>query len=201
MYTFLKRFLDLMLAAMCLFLFAPIFAIIALLIKQESEGPILYKQLRLGKDGIEFYHYRFRTLKIFKLNDISKLVNKKISSDPRVTRIGRLLRITSLDNLPSLLNILKGDMSFVGPCPVLAYESRQYPDLAKERLKCKPGLTGLWQVYGKKDIDYEEMIRMDIEYVRKQSILLDLKILIKTPFVTFDMVRPKETEKGNATDK
>jgi lipopolysaccharide/colanic/teichoic acid biosynthesis glycosyltransferase len=185
MYNFLKRFLDIVLVIIGLVLISPAIVIIAILIKLDSKGPVFYRQLRIGKDGKTFYLYTFRTMAV---------------DAPKFIKIGKVLRQTGLTHLPNLINVLSGEMSFVGPSPVLPFEYEKYKDWEKERQRSKPGMTGYWQVY-RKENTFEEMIRMDSEYVKKQSILLDLKIFLKTPFVVFDIVRPKETETDNSGDK
>jgi lipopolysaccharide/colanic/teichoic acid biosynthesis glycosyltransferase len=203
-FFFCKRFLDLALATIFLLLLFPLMLLIAVLIKLDSAGPVIFVQKRVGgrrrsSGGViweirTFPFYKFRSM----VKDADPALHKeyiqafvegrtekseadeakfKLTGDPRITRVGRLLRRTSLDELPQLLNVIKGEMSLVGPRPVPTYEVAQYQDSHSERLACLPGMTGLWQVKGRCQVPFEEMIRMDIEYVRNQSLWLDLKVL------------------------
>ncbi len=199
MYNILKRSLDLVLSTVGIVLYMPLFIVISICIKMTSKGPILFSQARLGKDAVPFEYYKFRTMyadsdcrndKEFvknlidgKYGEIGKNTVFKIKNDTRITPIGRFLRKTSLDELPQFFNVLKGEMSLVGPRPPIPYEYERYDEWHKERLKVKPGITGLWQIYGRSSTTFDEMVRIDIEYSREKSILLDLKILMMTPLV------------------
>ncbi len=200
----LKRCLDITgaIAAMCLM--GPLMLVVALVIALTSRGPIIFKQMRLGKGGVPFTFYKFRSMvtnsddgihrefveKLIKgvQNDDAagqgKTALYKLHADPRVTRIGRLIRKTSIDELPQLFNVLKGDMSLVGPRPPLAYEAAQYESWHLRRiLAIKPGITGLWQVEGRSKVTFNEMVRMDLRYLRESSLMLDIKLLLKTVLV------------------
>jgi len=153
------------------------------LIRLDSTGPIFFKQERVGKDGELFIIYKFRTMVENAENKGSgyRVKNK----DPRITRVGSFLRKTSLDELPQLINVLKGNMSLVGPRPTLAFQVKDYNEYQKQRLKVKPGITGLAQVNGRASLDWEERIKYDIRYIKNRSFILDLKIIFKTFVVLF----------------
>ena len=183
-----KNGIDLVLACALLVLTAPLFALIALLIKTTSKGPIIFKQVRCGLGGREFVFYKFRSMvenaeatrsRLQHLNEMSGPVFK-IGKDPRCTPVGRVLRKFSLDELPQLINILKGDMSFVGPRPPLPREVENYLRWQRRRLRMKPGLTCLWQVRGRNEIDFDEWMKLDLQYIDNWSLLLDVKIALKT---------------------
>ena len=193
----LKRSIDVAGSLAALLALSPLFAIIAALIKLTSQGPVFFKQKRVGQFGEEFTCFKFRSM--YLNNDpaihqeyIRNLINKKvddsdgmfkIKNDPRVTPIGRLIRKTSLDELPQFINVLKGDMSLVGPRPPIRYEVENYSLWHRRRIMgARPGITGEWQVYGRSRTTFDEMVRMDLHYIRNQSLWLDLKILFKTPF-------------------
>lgn len=164
----------------------PLFIIVAILIKIDSEGPVFYKQLRLGLNGKAFIMYKFRTMYI----GAEKEGVYDLKGDKRVTKIGRILRLTSIDELPQLINILKGEMSLIGPRPPLTfhpYAFEDYPVPQKKRFMVLPGITGLAQIHGRKDLDWDTRIKYDIEYVDNVSFLLDLKILILSILKVFTM--------------
>jgi len=195
----LKRALDVTLSGLAIILLSPVLAMIALLVKRSSPGPVLFVQERIGKNGVPFRFYKFRTM-VHNSDDAihrqfaamfinggdepeeSQASNKvfKLTNDPRVTRIGRWLRKTSMDELPQLFNILKGEMSIVGPRPPIAYELDHYSPWHHERLRVTPGLTGLWQVSGRSNVPFEEMVRLDIHYINTWNLLEDLRIILKT---------------------
>lgn len=196
---FVKRASDLLIAAMALALLAPLWLLIALLIKLDSRGPIFYKQERVGMDGRVFLFYKFRSMregsddarhrefqrKYIKGEAESNLGDEerpayKLRGDERVTRLGRILRKTSLDELPQLFNVVRGDMSVVGPRPPIPYEVESYELWHRKRLDMKPGITGLWQVSGRNRLPFDEMVRMDLYYIENWSLLLDLKIVLQT---------------------
>ena len=188
-----KRSIDLICSLIGLILSFPIFLLIALFIKYDSPGPVLFRQRRCGKGGKEFWMIKFRTMatdaekkqkELLAQNDVDGPVFK-LYNDPRVTRIGRFLRKTSLDELPQLLNVLRGEMSLVGPRPLMMREMKYSPAWRDMRLRVKPGVTGLWQLRGRSRPGFHEWIRQDIEYVKKQSFFLDIKILLKTALVVF----------------
>ena len=164
------------------------FPFIALAIKSGSRGPVLFKQRRVGKEGREFTSYKFRTMVddaekqlkgLRKKNEASGPVFK-IKNDPRITKVGRFLRKTSLDEVPQFWNVLKGDMSLVGPRPPLPSEVKQYDRTERRRLTVKPGITGPWQVSGRSDVSFDEWVKLDLYYIQNWSLLLDLTILLKT---------------------
>lgn len=222
-----KQTLDYTIAAAVLALTAPLFLLIAVLVKINSRGPILFTQKRVGRDGRVFHFYKFRTMRHdsddsahreFSRNFIRGHGNEfdgmgretvsgngngngngngagpellpvdqaetgsvyKLTTDPRVTRVGRFLRRTSLDELPQLVNVLRGDMSLVGPRPPIVYELEHYQDWHKRRLQIKPGITGLWQVSGRSSVPFDEMVQLDLYYIEHRSTLLDLWIMART---------------------
>jgi len=185
---FFKRFLDVLSSMLIISFSLPFFLFLCLLIYLDSPGPILYSHLRKGYRGKVFSFYKFRTMvkdadeKLEELKELSQRGGPvfKLLDDPRVTRIGKILRKYSLDELPQLVNVLRGEMSLIGPRPQVLWEAEHYDDYAKRRLKLLPGITGLWQVSGRADLSYEEMIRLDIYYLENWSLGLDLKILLKT---------------------
>ena len=196
-----KRLIDIIGSLVALVLFSPFFGIIALLVKLSSEGPVIFTQERLGQFGNIFRCLKFRTMHA---NNDSKIHQEfmkqvikgkydgnsgngskpvyKMTNDPRVTRIGRFLRRTSLDEFPQFLNVLKGDMSLVGPRPPLAYEYLQYDIWQRRRvIESKPGITGLWQVRGRSRVRFDDMVRLDLRYGSAWSLWLDMQILMQTP--------------------
>jgi exopolysaccharide biosynthesis polyprenyl glycosylphosphotransferase len=187
-YTGIKRFLDITAAVLMLILFLPIIPVVAILIKLDSPGPVLFKQKRIGKDGKEFDFFKFRSM----VSDAEEVIGTlrplstnngpifKLKNDPRITPVGRFLRRSSLDELPQLLNVLKGDMSIVGPRPNLPSEVSHYLSWQRRRLDVTPGITCFWQIAGRSHIGFQEWMRLDLEYIRKRSLLTDLKIMIKT---------------------
>ncbi len=188
-----KRAFDIIFSYTVLVFGFPLFLILGLIVKLSSKGPVLFKQVRIGEKKKPFVFYKFRTMYMNNNHDLHKEYVKelitsnkkagnayKIEKDPRVTPIGRFLRRTSLDELPQFFNVLKGDMSVIGPRPPIPYELRYYKDWHFQRLETKPGITGLWQVSGRTLLPFDEMVRLDIEYNKKRSFALDLYILIKT---------------------
>jgi exopolysaccharide biosynthesis polyprenyl glycosylphosphotransferase len=190
-----KRAMDVVLAGAALLVLSPLLAVIAVLIRRDSEGPVFFRQERVGVDGSRFTMIKFRTMVTTAEADLVALMAQdegngvlfKLRADPRVTRIGATLRRFSLDELPQLWNIFIGDMSLVGPRPPLAREVAQYDDRAQRRLYIKPGLTGAWQVGGRSDLSWEESVRLDLHYVENWSVLGDLRIMLRTVGV---VVRP-----------
>lgn len=209
LYYLCRRVLQVVIAAVLLILLAPLLLIIAIIIRVDSRGPSIYVQERVGsrrrRSGSGLITWEVRTFDFYKFRSMrrdadpslhreyiqrfcnAELVAEhrsgaifKLKDDPRVTRVGRFLRKTSLDELPQLYNVLKGDMSLVGPRPLPAYEVAHYRKAYYERFAASPGITGLWQVRGRGRVPFEEMIRMDIEYARKASLWLDLKLLLST---------------------
>lgn len=183
-----KRAMDVMLAGIALLVLAPMFGVVALLIRRDSAGPVFFRQERVGVDGTKFSMIKFRSMTQTAEAELAPLLQKndgngvlfKLRNDPRVTRTGALLRRYSLDELPQLWNILVGDMSIVGPRPPLACEVEQYSDQVQRRLFIKPGLTGPWQVGGRSDLSWDESVRLDLHYVENWSILGDLRIMWRT---------------------
>jgi exopolysaccharide biosynthesis polyprenyl glycosylphosphotransferase len=183
-----KYLLDYCLAAIGLLALLPLFAVLAVLIKLTSTGPIFFRQERVGLNGRKFMLYKFRTMvpdaeklkaSLLVANEVDGPVFK-IENDPRLTKIGKILRKTSLDELPQLINVLRGEMSLVGPRPPLAEEVAKYSHWQRRRLSMKPGITCIWQVNGRNEVRFEEWMRMDLEYIDKWSLLLDFKILLQT---------------------
>lgn len=182
------RILDVMGSLLFIGLFAPLFLLIAFSIRLDSPGPILYRQTRCGLNGRRFTLYKFRSMVQDAEERKKDLINFnlmqgpvfKMKNDPRITRVGRVLRRLSLDELPQLFNVLKGDMSFVGPRPPIPEEVEKYESWQKRRLSMKPGITGLWQVSGRNQIDFQDWIKLDLEYIDNWSLWLDLKIILKT---------------------
>lgn len=177
----IKRILDFILSLIALIILLPVFLIIGLAIKLDSKGPIFFKQERLGKDGEVFLIYKFRTM----IDNAEKVGSGIYTSktDPRITKVGAFLRRTSLDELPQLINVLKGEMSIVGPRPPVPYHPHRYenyPERQKQRFTVLPGITGYAQVNGRNNLTWDERIEYDIEYVENYSLLLDLKIIFKT---------------------
>ena len=187
LYRLFKRTMDIVLSAVVLIVSAPAFLVIAVLIKLTSRGSVFFIQVRTGKDGRKFKMYKFRTMKNgsvalkVKLERDSHLKSPdfKLKGDPRVTKLGHILRKLSLDELPNFFNVLKGDMSLVGPRPT-SFRPEAYKDWHKLRLKAKPGLTGLQQVSGRANLQFDERVLMDLQYIVYQSITLDLSILFRT---------------------
>ncbi|AST06071.1 multidrug MFS transporter [Anoxybacillus flavithermus] len=193
-YLIAKRTMDIIGAMIGLISLSWLFLIVAVLIKLEDpKGPVFFKQIRVGKDGKQFYMYKFRSMVTDAEKRLKELLNYnevsgamfKMKNDPRVTKIGKFIRKTSIDELPQLWNVLKGDMSLVGPRPPLPREVAQYTEYDKQRLLVIPGCTGLWQVSARNSVGFKEMVELDLHYIRNQSILFDLKIIIKTVFVLF----------------
>jgi len=174
----IKHGLDKLIAFILLIAVSPVFLIIALGIKLTSKGPIFFIQDRVGKNGKDFKIYKFRTM-VQNAEHIGSGIYTE-ENDPRITKIGRFLRKTSLDELPQLINILKGDMSIIGPRPTLRYQVDKYNEYQMGRLKMRPGVTGLAQVNGRNSLPWSKRIEYDIEYVNNYSLWLDLKIMIKT---------------------
>lgn len=189
----LKRFFDIVFSVLLTLVLSPVLLVIAVAIKCDSKGPVIFKQKRVGMDGKPFIIYKFRTMvknaeALFKLNidkdNLGSLIFQD-KNDSRVTRVGSFLRRTSLDELPQLINVLIGNMSLVGPRPEIPAVADYYNDVQRLRLKVKPGITGLAQVSGRGEIELDRTIGYDLEYIRNFSFLLDIKILFKTVVVVF----------------
>ncbi len=196
-YLLYKRALDITVTVLLLPLLLLVSVVVAVLIRLDSEGPVLFKQKRVGRNGVEFYMYKFRSMyvnadetvhrqaiKLYMngeaLNNGSSKHIYKLAADSRVTRIGRFIRKTSIDELPQFINVLRGEMSLVGPRPPTSYEVEDYTSQSLLRLCGKPGLTGPWQVYGRSCVPFADMVEMDIDYLRRQSIWLDIKLIVLT---------------------
>ncbi len=216
-YYFTKRIIDIIISMVALIVLFPFMLLIAILIRIDSPGPVIFTQKRITTlrkkvngaykwERCEFSFYKFRTMKhkadstlhknyvkaLIEHDDqtLSNLGNadpkiKKLTNDPRITRLGRLLRRSSIDELPQFWNVLKGEMSVVGPRPAIPYELDFYKPWYFRRFQSKPGLTGLWQVVARCSIDFDGMVKLDIEYIEKQSIIEDLKIMLMTPVAIF----------------
>lgn len=177
LYSTLKRHCDMALSIILFILSLPLWLLIAFAIKLDSKGPVFFVQQRVGKGGVLFRIYKFRTMYTSAASYERKSVR---TGDQCVTRVGKYLRRFSLDEIPQLLNVLKGEMSLVGPRPEMAFLVALYNPLERRRLKVKPGITGLWQIYGRRDLPITEGILFDLRYIQRCSILLDLEILIRT---------------------
>jgi len=181
-----KRLFDVVGAAVVLLLASPVMLAIAIAIKLEDQGPVVFKQMRVGLKGQTFAFYKFRSMSVDAEERLTHLQSEvggvlfKIKSDPRITRVGKVIRRLSLDELPQLLNVLKGQMSLVGPRPALPREVAQYQQDVHRRLDVRPGLTGLWQVSGRSDLSWDDTVRLDLYYVDNWSLLQDLMILTRT---------------------
>jgi lipopolysaccharide/colanic/teichoic acid biosynthesis glycosyltransferase len=190
-----KRVLDTTIAAIALLLTGPILVLIAILIRVTSPGPVLFRQTRIGGAGRTFVMFKFRTMRNGCPDDLHRAYVKdllngaatqqdglfKLHNDPRITSVGRVLRKLSLDELPQLFNVLRGEMSLVGPRPSLPWELRMFPSWAYRRLEVLPGVTGLWQVAGRNRLTMLQGLELDVQYVNQRSLWLDVRILAKTP--------------------
>ena len=189
-----KRAIDLIAIFLSLPLLIPLYALCAILIKLESPGgPVLFRQARTGKGGQRFLMYKFRTMvpdaetlksQLAHLNEL-QWPDFKITNDPRITRVGRILRKTSLDELPQIINILKGEMTLVGPRPT-SFSAETYDLWHTERLDVTPGLTGLWQITGRASMEFEERVRLDVAYIQRRSVMFDIMILLRTVVATLE---------------
>lgn len=187
-YHTVKRCFDLVAATCGLVLLSPVMLWIAFLIKREDHGPVFYKQVRVGKNGKTFKMYKFRSMFVNADQMLDKLKDQndvdgpmfKMKKDPRITKIGHFIREHSLDELPQFINVIKGDMSLVGPRPPLPSEVAEYSDYDKQRLYVIPGCTGLWQATERNEVGFNEMVQLDIEYIQRANFSFDLWILWKT---------------------
>jgi lipopolysaccharide/colanic/teichoic acid biosynthesis glycosyltransferase len=189
LYPIAKRGLDIIVAGGMLIALSPLFAVVALLIKLTSRGPVFFGQCRVGKGGNPFRFFKFRSMivqaeaqkaALLAKNDHGKSLTFKMKNDPRVTWIGRIIRKTSIDELPQLWNVLIGDMTLVGPRPAVTAEVAQYNDYERQRLDVTPGLTCIWQVSGRGTIPFDRQVQMDLDYIRRRSIWLDLSLICRT---------------------
>jgi lipopolysaccharide/colanic/teichoic acid biosynthesis glycosyltransferase len=187
-YRVLKRFVDIVGSLLGLMALFCAFGILVLLIKLDSRGPIFFVQTRVGQYGHRFKFIKFRTMKVgahlrqWELDDLNESggITFKLSNDPRITRVGRFLRRTSLDEMPQFWNVLRGDMSLVGPRPPLLREVSQYNEIQKVRMSVPQGMTGLWQVRGRSNLKFDDMVDLDVNYALHASMAIDLKILLAT---------------------
>lgn len=190
-YRFIKRTFDFIISGLSLILLSPIFLLIAVLIKFDSKGKVFYKHKRIGKNGEYIYLYKFRSMYSDSKERLEKMLedpkirkeweeNYKLDNDPRITKIGSILRKTSLDELPQLFNILVGDMSIVGPRPIIDDEIKKYGSNKDKLLSVTPGLTGWWACNGRSCTSYEDRMKLELYYVDHRGILLDIKVIIKT---------------------
>lgn len=191
---FLKNLTDYLLGSIIFLFFIPIYLIMGLAIKLDSTGPVFYQQKRYTRDCKVFYMYKFRSMYIDADRRLKELQEYneadgplfKIKDDPRITRVGRLIRRFSIDELPQIINVLKGELSLVGPRPPLPREVEKYDEWEMKRMNVKQGITGLWQISGRSELSFEEMARLDLYYIQNWSIEMDIKILLKTiPTVLF----------------
>ncbi|KAF0343956.1 sugar transferase [Pediococcus acidilactici] len=197
LYSVVKRLSDVIGAVLGMTILSPVFLIIAIAIKLEDpRGPIISTQVRVGKNGKYFKIYKFRSMRVNAEEELAKLKSQndvkgamfKLKNDPRVTRVGHFIRKRSLDELPQLYNVLIGDMSLIGPRPPLVNEVAAYSKRDLQRLRVRPGCSGLWQISGRNELDFDEMVDLDLEYIQKRSILFDLEIIWKT---VVQMIFPK----------
>lgn len=188
-YSFFKRLFDFIFSLIALIIFSPIFIILAIVIRLDSAGNVIFGHTRIGKGGKSIKVYKFRTMvsnakEVFdNFTEEQKkeyYTNFKLDNDPRITKIGEFLRKTSLDELPQLINILKGDMSIVGPRPIVEKEIEKYGIYADKMFSVIPGLTGYWQANGRSDTTYDERVQMDMYYIDNRSFMMDIKIIFKT---------------------
>ncbi|MGE9868238.1 sugar transferase [Limosilactobacillus reuteri] len=197
-YHGLKRCFDIIAASFGLLILSPLLITIALMIKREDHGPVFYKQIRVSKDGRKFKMYKFRSMFVNADQMLDELKEKndvegpmfKMKDDPRITKIGHFIRKHSLDELPQFINVIKGDMSLVGPRPPLPSEVEEYSAYDKQRLYVIPGCTGLWQVTKRNEVGFNGMVQLDIEYIKKAGLGLDLWILLKTVEI---VIKPNES--------
>jgi lipopolysaccharide/colanic/teichoic acid biosynthesis glycosyltransferase len=194
-YKILKRCLDILFSFFLIIFLIPLFLIIGIVIKFNSKGSIIYSQKRIGKKNKPFACYKFRTMHPQAKYLLKKILlqnpnfrnefenTRKITNDPRITNIGKFLRFTSLDELPQIFNVLKGDMSFIGPRPIVKSEIKKYGKNFKKAFSVKPGISGLWQVSGRNKLSYKKRVELDTFYSENMNLLLDIKIFIKTIIV------------------
>lgn len=192
-YEFIKRLIDVLGALVGIILLSPVMIITGIIIRLDSKGPIIFAQERVGINGKLFKMYKFRSMVVNAEKLIDKLKEKnemsgpmfKIKQDPRITKIGKFIRKTSIDELPQLFNILKGDMSLVGPRPNLPREVKKFSEYHRQKLLTRPGLTCYWQVMGRNEIGFEEWMDLDIKYIKERNLWIDIKLIIRTFFVLF----------------
>lgn len=198
MYVYFKRFCDVVVSGIALVVLSPFLLVTAVLIKLESRGPVIFKQERLGVRGVPFKIYKFRSMCVGAEKQGTGVYSFK--GDKRVTRVGRFIRATSIDELPQLFNILKGDMSLIGPRPALTYHPwpyEQYTEHQKRMFDVRPGMTGWAQVHGRKEVPWPERIELNVYYVEHLSLWLDMKIFFMTLFKVFMMADNNNVAKTN----
>ena len=192
-YEICKRTIDIIGAGLGLILLSPIIAVVACAVKVTSKGPVFFSQKRVGKNGELFEMYKFRSM-VVNAEELKENLEEqnemsgpmfKIKDDPRITKVGKFIRKTSIDELPQLWNVLKGDMSLVGPRPSLPKEVEQFDNWMFKRLSVRPGLTCYWQVSGRNNIDFEDWMKLDVKYVEERNLWIDIKLIFKTVFVLF----------------
>lgn len=194
-YLFTKRMIDIFGSIIGLILFSPIFIIVSIAIKIENpKDKVFFCQERIGMNEKVFTMYKFRSMvsnaedllkQVYSVEEIDGAVLRKKNDDPRITKVGKFIRKTSIDELPQLINILKGDMTFVGPRPPVRSEVVYYSDYEKQRLLVKQGLTGYWQIGGRSSVDFESRIALDLKYIQERNTFVDIKVILKTIFVLF----------------
>ena len=193
-YGFLKRFMDIVMSSLALIILSPVLLVTAIAIKMESKGPVFYSQPRAGKNAKSFKMYKFRSMcmdadeKLKDLMDLNEVDGPvfKIAHDPRVTKVGCIIRRKSIDELPQLINILRGDMSIVGPRPPLLNEVEQYTSYHMQRLNVTPGLTCYWQISGRSNLHFDDWVSLDLRYIKESGLWTDFKTILKTfPAVLF----------------
>lgn len=192
-YKLIKRLMDILLSAAALVILSPVFLITAVLIKREDHGPVFFVQQRAGKDMRPFAIYKFRSMYVNADEKLSEMMKNneqtghafKIKDDPRITRVGKVIRQFSIDELPQLINIIKGDMSIVGPRPILMFQMEECSAYERQRLVVQPGLTCYWQIGGRADIKWEEWVELDLDYIEDMGLWTDFKMILKTVPVVF----------------
>ena len=194
-YIIFKRFIDFIFSIILIIVLIPLFLIIGLLIKLNSKGSVIYIQRRIGKNNTSFSCYKFRTMKTQSKYILKEILiqnpdlknefkkTRKLINDPRITHIGKFLRLTSLDELPQIFNVFKGDMSFIGPRPIVKSEIKKYGKNFKKAFSIKPGISGMWQVSGRNKLSYRQRVKLDVFYAKNINFLLDFKIFMKTLIV------------------
>lgn len=194
LYKLVKRVADVVLSLLALVVLSPLLLVTALCIRLEDGGPALFTQMRMGKDMRPFRIYKFRSMRVNAEAELPALLERneqighafKIEADPRITKVGGVIRRLSIDELPQLINIIKGDMSIVGPRPILTWQMEACSDYEKQRLTVRPGLTCYWQIGGRASIGWDQWVEMDLDYIRDMSAWTDLKIIVRTLPAMFD---------------
>lgn len=193
-YKLIKRLMDIVLSTIALIVLSPVFLITSIAIKLEDKGPVFFIQERAGKDMKPFKIYKFRSMYVNADHELEKMMENneqtghafKIKNDPRITKVGKIIRKLSIDELPQLLNIIKGDMSIVGPRPILTFQMEECSQYEKQRLVVQPGLTCYWQIGGRANIKWDEWVELDLDYIEDMSLWTDIKMIVKTIPAVFD---------------